>query len=67
MSSADYHVRCAVANAIEGMSLSGRALDDAMKALALARESPLGIADRSTVERVMDRLKPPMEADSRGC
>lgn len=57
LSSNDYHVRCAVANALDDLPLDETQLHRALASLSEAHERSLGVADRSTIKRVLGRLK----------
>jgi HEAT repeats len=57
LDSRDYHVRCAVANTLEGMDLSLEERTQALAALKRARGKPIAVADQSTVDRVMHKLQ----------
>lgn len=57
LSSADYHVRCASANALSIADLTRSQLKAALDAVAHAARHALAKADRSTMERVEKKLR----------
>ena len=57
LSSSDYHVRCSVANSLEVMSLSPSDIHSVLKALTIAVQKPIAVADKTTTKRVRQRLK----------
>lgn len=57
LSSADYHARCASANALSAAELTPSQLHAALEAVAQAARHALGVADRSTMERVEKELR----------
>jgi HEAT repeat protein len=61
LESADYHVRCSVANALEFLPLQASDTALAVAALAKASRKPLVIADGSTTKRVLESLQRPVK------
>lgn len=57
LESSDYHVRCGVANALEVMPLDASETKVAVTALLKASRKPLGVADGSTMKRVLRTLR----------
>ncbi len=57
LQSSDYHVRCAVANALEAMPLRAPEAKLAIAALATANREPCAVADETTIRRVLKALR----------
>ena len=57
LQSSDYHVRCAVANTLEVMPLRTPEVQLAIAALASANRKPCGVADKTTIIRVLKALR----------
>jgi HEAT repeat protein len=57
LGSSDYHVRCGIANTLERMSLSPSENDLAVKALTVAAQKPIAVADETTTKRVLRTLR----------
>jgi HEAT repeat protein len=57
LSSEDYRVRCAVANSLEDASLNAAERQMVVASLSTAYKKSIGVADRSTIERVLSHLK----------
>jgi HEAT repeat protein len=57
LSSADYHVRCASANALSVADFTPVPLQSALEAVSYAAHHALAVADRSTMERVEKELR----------
>jgi HEAT repeat protein len=55
--SSDYRVRCAVANALEDMPLDQFQAEAAINALSQARLHALGVADKSSITRILGKLR----------
>jgi HEAT repeat protein len=57
LSSADYHLRCASANALGAAELTSSQLQSALAAVTHAARAALVVADKSTMERVEKELR----------
>jgi HEAT repeat protein len=57
LSSTDYHVRCASANALSGADLTSAQLQSALEAVSYAAHHALVRADKSSMERVEKELR----------
>ena len=55
--SSDYHVRCSVANTLEGMPLEAPEVELAITALAAASRKPCAVADKTTTRRVLKAFR----------
>lgn len=57
LNSSDYRVCCAVANGLDGLPLDRAQLKRGIAALSTAYQTGIGVADRATVGRVLNRLR----------